>query len=627
MSPVNLALFVAAVASTILVLPLLALKLRRLLRGAGGFRAVCSEVWLALGSQPRREPRGEAAEDSPEVDEMVERLLAARRVSMARTFISVMWGGICLFSLYLVMQVFIVNDLKLAKMEMPLLLSWLLALVTLALGANLPETLVTERMLPVWLFGVTAMTCGASLLLRSGFPGVPHADPGIIIVMSPWTVLYAVSSAGFCLRFRPLVATSFCLNACWLLALTDPEASIWWEGSISTRRVVLHQACAWVWEVCIFFGATRLLRFSVTKEVEAALGKCHGSAVTALLGLVCDAVVDTDHDLTLKDHCAKLAGMLMLRAGKSLRGVRLSEFSGQGDDQRRFQEAFGGEEISGNANLVPNVISVRLRDASGNNFTCALYHLPYRSITGRLNHLIGIQEASDGPQRIGEQRPLPAGELRPHVSAALGALGGEVREESGVAAVSRGERSGSDSGDSCDSSDNGDSGDSGSESSQRSRSGSVRGAERPGDIIVRAEEGLPVVVGDEAAMDALGIHFGDKFVDLFSSGQAHVELSIIEVASNIAQTGIVPLGVELGVFDLTPLRCDAASFHRCQLTVDYRDPAESDGFLLAKITVAPAMRKKNEWKKRVGPLRECQAAPPTQRRQPLMEQNRATVRL
>mmetsp|Transcript_12747 Transcript_12747/g.36643 ORF Transcript_12747/g.36643 Transcript_12747/m.36643 type:complete len:604 (+) Transcript_12747:63-1874(+) len=603
MSAVPVVLWWAGVLSTLALLPIFCVKALRALRVASGCCCLCSAAV--------------APESDPEVSEMVERLVVARRVGIARIFVNAGWSAVCMVGLYVVCQGVAVWGPSPGVHEAPTRIVWLAALLVLTMGAVLPDTFVTARTLPAWLVVASGTICAVSLLLRSGALVGLHADGPTVLLFGPMIIVATLSLGGFCLHFPLLVTSSFCINACWLVAIVDPESTAW-EGRVHPYRLVLQQLTLWVWEVLLFYGASKTLHFSAAKEVDAALGKCQGSAVTALLGLVCDAVVDLDSDFTLKDHCSRLAGMLMIQGRKSLRGGAFKDFIAPGDDQQRFQESIlesqgAAAEGAECADSVPNMVSVRLRDASGNLFTSALYHLPYRSISGRLNHLIGVQEAPDGPQRqTGSTgpRPLPEAALQPHIAEALDAGAAQVADGCSEGAAHTDQ--------SCASSSSG--------SRETGRSGSARGAAWSGSLVLYATEGLCLIAGDAAVLERLGLEEHGSFAGLLDAGGARLEASIVETARRVQQTGVAPQGVDLGIWGLTPARSgDAGRFHRCQLPANYHDPVR--GVLMVKLFIETAPQTQDSWRKRMGPLRTSRRAQAAEAQQAPSDEAHVSVRL
>lgn len=63
-----------------------------------------------------------------------------------------------------------------------------------------------------------------------------------------------------------------------------------------------------------------------------------------------------------------------------------------------------------------------MRDSLGNRIPTIFYHVPYRTLTGRVHHLIGLREDMDAHEPCAEARcvdtmrsQMPAGELRPEL--------------------------------------------------------------------------------------------------------------------------------------------------------------------------------------------------------------------
>eukprot|EP00428_Durinskia_dybowskii_P053472 CAMPEP_0170308324 /NCGR_PEP_ID=MMETSP0116_2-20130129/54600_1 /TAXON_ID=400756 /ORGANISM="Durinskia baltica, Strain CSIRO CS-38" /LENGTH=318 /DNA_ID=CAMNT_0010560503 /DNA_START=24 /DNA_END=981 /DNA_ORIENTATION=- len=271
------------------------------------------------------------------------------------------------------------------------------------------------------------------------------------------------------------------------------------------------------------------------------------------------------------------------------------------------------------------MVSVRLRDTSGHLFTCAFYHLPYRSINGQLHHLIGIQEESD------DRRPSRADGRLPGRCTQLVAQ--EAVLQQGVAQALRAKEECSTGDGSAGAAPGGEDESQGGGSIHRqdsqgsSRSGSARDAEWSGTIVVHAEEGLRVIVADAAAREKLGLEKGDAFAVLLDAGAGRGEFEgkVIRIAQEVDRAGVAAIGSDLGVWDITPQKSDGdGRFHRCQIFSDYRPASENCGTMMAKLRLASAPRTADGWRIRMGPLqasrrRASGQAPPVEADRAVME--------
>lgn len=145
--------------------------------------------------------------------------------------------------------------------------------------------------------------------------------------------------------------------------------------------------------------------------------------------VLCDVVVDLDQNLVMKEHCPKLAIMLMQSASTSTQGCAFSDILAGGEDQRSFEQIVVSSADQG-ADLSPSVFSINVRDSVGNSIRTVVHHIPYRNIVGHVHHLVGLSEDSAGPASA-------AAALERKCSMEIGqgrrkTLGRKLRRQSGV---------------------------------------------------------------------------------------------------------------------------------------------------------------------------------------------------
>jgi len=210
-----------------------------------------------------------------------------------------------------------------------------------------------------------------------------------------------------CLDFRHLLVMEVlfaCGSIASLLTMWREDVGFPLQSLLNLEAAFLIIKLSSLW-----YSATSLEE-SVRREVEAKATSCQRSASAGLLSLMCDCVVELDQDLLMKEHYNKLAGMLMLGPRKSTKGGDLTHFLACEEDKGRFVD-FAKPPTQGEGEASPGMISMEMRDGLGNVIRVVLYHLPFRSISGRLHHLIGIREDIDASlERSSALGPLcPAG--------------------------------------------------------------------------------------------------------------------------------------------------------------------------------------------------------------------------
>lgn len=78
----------------------------------------------------------------------------------------------------------------------------------------------------------------------------------------------------------------------------------------------------WALKLAGIYAFRRILFQGVVQEVQATAQRCHRLAMSSLLDLICDAVVDLDAGLVMTGHFPKFANMLMHGSGRSLESAR-----------------------------------------------------------------------------------------------------------------------------------------------------------------------------------------------------------------------------------------------------------------------------------------------------------------
>jgi len=135
------------------------------------------------------------------------------------------------------------------------------------------------------------------------------------------------------------------------------------------------------------------------------------SAVTSLLRMVCDVVVELDKDLQIVGDCPALSNILFHGSGKHLQSLRFQEFI-IGDDRTLFEE-----RLAPALNLAPSAAAasmfhVRLRDSWGNAVSVELFHVPFQGAGDERRHLVGLREFADVSDDLRSRLPAISRPLR-----------------------------------------------------------------------------------------------------------------------------------------------------------------------------------------------------------------------
>jgi len=147
----------------------------------------------------------------------------------------------------------------------------------------------------------------------------------------------------------------------------------------------------WAAMIATLFCFEVTLTSSAATHVKERSRKVQHSAVTSLLNMVCDAVVELDDDLRMAGDCPALSSALFHGQAKGLCGQPLKEFVFV-DDQAHFEDKVASQDTLAAA---AKMFHVRLRDSWGNAVPMELFHVPFSGVGEETRHLIGLREHSD----------------------------------------------------------------------------------------------------------------------------------------------------------------------------------------------------------------------------------------
>mmetsp|Transcript_41897 Transcript_41897/g.105313 ORF Transcript_41897/g.105313 Transcript_41897/m.105313 type:complete len:337 (+) Transcript_41897:2-1012(+) len=124
-------------------------------------------------------------------------------------------------------------------------------------------------------------------------------------------------------------------------------------------------------------------------------------AMTDLLTLVCDAVVELDDEMKITEHSPKLATMLLLDNSSCIAGMQLHHFMPIEGDRERLEAHLGDHELA--ADTGPPILSLSgafhatMRDSMSSRLQVEIFFVRFLSVSGRRHHLVGIREFMDQP--------------------------------------------------------------------------------------------------------------------------------------------------------------------------------------------------------------------------------------
>lgn len=252
--------------------------LRAAARWAAAVRRSCAAA-LRLGGPAADLEDSEAAEEAREQ----ERLLQQRRSEYAR-------AGIAALGIFCAMRypTWILEQVaRNAAITKPAGLFAISAITVLGVIGTMFPSLIGPRSMCWWYQAFMLMFC----VMMSPF-GTEMAR-GMLFYRS--TVWAASVCIGFvCIKFRVLLVWNMllALTFVWLYA-SDANG----VGDITVRDIFSSELVALCLKLAFFWVLESLLIANVRDDVKLRRDLCQRCAVASLLGMVCDAVIETDADL------------------------------------------------------------------------------------------------------------------------------------------------------------------------------------------------------------------------------------------------------------------------------------------------------------------------------------------
>ena len=126
----------------------------------------------------------------------------------------------------------------------------------------------------------------------------------------------------------------------------------------------------------------------VSVERKATLAECE--AVSGLLDIVCDAVVELDETGTIMSPSRNLANLLLSET-PSLQGRQLQQLLHRDEDKRIFSEFLSEEKQT----LKAVELHLDMQDSWGNKVRMELYSVTFSGAKSKVKYLVGIKEDRD----------------------------------------------------------------------------------------------------------------------------------------------------------------------------------------------------------------------------------------
>ncbi|CAE7630316.1 rsmI [Symbiodinium sp. CCMP2456] len=133
------------------------------------------------------------------------------------------------------------------------------------------------------------------------------------------------------------------------------------------------------------------------KSITTQLG-----AVSSLLRLTCDALVELDSDLCITENSPQLAAMLLRDRPGSVQGLKFTDLMPTSHEAVRAYEILAGtasgtevSAVSEDESILANVFHTRLMDSCSSKFRTEVFRVTYRQADGAVHHLLGLRDFTD----------------------------------------------------------------------------------------------------------------------------------------------------------------------------------------------------------------------------------------
>eukprot|EP00930_Biecheleria_cincta_P003253 TRINITY_DN10417_c0_g2_i3.p1 TRINITY_DN10417_c0_g2~~TRINITY_DN10417_c0_g2_i3.p1 ORF type:complete len:588 (-),score=76.93 TRINITY_DN10417_c0_g2_i3:297-2060(-) len=132
------------------------------------------------------------------------------------------------------------------------------------------------------------------------------------------------------------------------------------------------------------------------RRIEHIVHSSERSAASALLGMLCDVVLELDASLCIVDGAAKLAAVLLhSHRGILLTGEQFQNLLSCSEDREQFWRATqASPDVDEGA---CHMFHVRMNDSCSSQVSMELFTVKFTSVDGTSHHLVGIREFTDVP--------------------------------------------------------------------------------------------------------------------------------------------------------------------------------------------------------------------------------------
>ncbi|CAE7940317.1 unnamed protein product, partial [Symbiodinium sp. KB8] len=291
----------------------------------------------------------------------------------------------CLLSVYAaVTSILVAANMTTLSMRNPTYLtlegSWLMIAILAVLNcyAFLPQTLLKVSFLNLWfIFFVTAC---ALFAMPFNLPVFRIFDALVI------ALLLRIPTSLLATRTRWVALGNLTLSLLIFWRMWSSAAMLQAGSKLPLLLAAMLECAISALAVVFSMVMSEIMRQRAALRCENKKISYDNSAISALLRLMSDAVIELDQDLRLTRHSAELSAMLMRdRPGASIQGVAFSDFIHSADAAR----------VTSDGGTCAHAFHTRLVDTFSNKVCVEVFTIKTENAEGQVRHLLGLRDFTD----------------------------------------------------------------------------------------------------------------------------------------------------------------------------------------------------------------------------------------
>jgi len=221
----------------------------------------------------------------------------------------------------------------------------------------------------------------------SNAPGQLPAD--LIFVQGMYLKLFMLILNGATLQVTIVAFGTFLLSATWITHILVVDVSD--VTPLQVRGWLMLEAAWGTAMVCFSWTLQRSVQASLQKDIEAKMSQGEQSAVSSLLNMVCDVVIELDAQLRLVGPSRTLCDFLLRGSTQTLEGASFLDLLPKEEDRAMFDQGLPSDSGA-------HSVRFNLRDGNGTLIQVDMFHSCFEGPDGKCRYFAGLSECRDnGP--------------------------------------------------------------------------------------------------------------------------------------------------------------------------------------------------------------------------------------